>query len=326
MLLQAKGDIRPAITEAVVATMSKVGDESQFNYEIDALLKYIEHVFVSRSVQRQRKQWDEERQAKVNAAIASAMKEWDDQHYPRLLEATWGWHLFYPSFVGNPLCSSFRPAYPLHHSVVEGSHVHSLLLQQCQIQRVYPVPMCVLLLRCFLKFHRLLPPLISHPISGASITNVKEWLKLAEEEEGEGWRAWHLATSYLKEEGFLVFAGAREVESKQEWRAEVELARMDLRSPTPHWWTELRGWCHSIQFRAVQDMAFHDKASWLNAWVIRDQPTTSLPPLACYDRWLQHREDLDIEFVLADPGNFAPNPFAPSQFVTCTSTVFANMR
>jgi hypothetical protein len=102
---------------------------------------------------------------------------------------------------------------------------------------------------------------------------------------------------------------------------------MDFKNPTPDWWAELHIWCQSTQFRAVQDMAFHDKPSWLNVWVIRDQPTTSLPPLACYDSWLQHREDLDNGYVLANPGNFAHlllQPDAPMStsipndfFVTC---------
>ena len=105
-----------------------------------------------------------------------------------------------------------------------------------------------------------------------------------------------------------MFVGARQVDLKHQWVAELDVARMVLKNPTPHWWTELRGWCQSTQIRAVQDMAFHNKASWLNAWVIRDQPTTSLPPLACYKRWLQHREDLDIGYVLANPDNFPLHP------------------
>ena len=64
----------------------------------------------------------------------------------------------YPSFVANPLCTSFRPTYPLYHSVVEGLHVHSQLLQQSHVERVYPVPWSVLLLHCFLKYHSLSPP------------------------------------------------------------------------------------------------------------------------------------------------------------------------
>jgi hypothetical protein len=304
MMLQTRWDVRPAITETVVATITKVDHEPDIASEVDALLKYIRHVYFMRNVMKERKQWDEDRQAKVSAAIAVAMKQWDEEHYPRLLAATWGWHPFYPAFLTNPLCSNFTPEYPLHNSVVEGSHVHSTLLQQCHVERVYPVPWSVLLLRCFLKYHRLLPPLISHPFSGATVSNVTTWLKLADEDEGEGWRAWHLATNYLKEEGYLVFAGARQVETRHEWLAELDVARMDLKNPNPHWWAQLRTWCHATQIRAVQDMAFHDKASWLNAWVIRDQPTTSCAPLACYDHWLQHREDLDIGYVLAAPGSF----------------------
>ena len=232
------------------------------------------------------------------------MKHWDEDHYPRLLEASWGWHLFYLSFVANPLCSSFRPAFPLLHSAEEGLGVHSQLLEQSYIERVHPVPMSVLLIRCFLKFHTVSPPLISHPVTGASVANVTRWLKLAEEDEGDGWRAWHFGTKFLKDEGFLLFAGARECDYRHQWRAEVEAAWMDLRSPNPDWWAQLHIWCHSVQFRAVQDMAFHDKASWLSAWVTRDQPAKSEPSLAGYDRWLAHREDLDIGYVLADPGHF----------------------
>ena len=226
------------------------------------------------------------------------MKQWDDEHYPSLLEATWGWHPFYLSFVANPLCSSFRPAYPLYHSVVKGMNVHSELLEQSHVQRVHPLPWSVLFLHCFLKYHSLLPPIISHPLSGATLGNVTTWLKLAEEDAEDGWRAWHLGTKYLKEEGFLVFAGARQVESKQQWVAELDAAWLDLKHPMSDWWAELHFWRQSTQFRAVQDMAFHDKQAWLNAWVIRDHPAAHVRPLACYDRWLQHREDLDIGYIL----------------------------
>ena len=132
--------------------------------------------------------------------------------------------------------------------------------------------------------------------------NVQGWLKLANEAEGEGSPAWNLGKKYLKYEGYLVFAGARLVDSAQEWVAAVEAAWIDLKNPTPEWWAEFRGWCNSIQYRALQDMAFHDKPEWLNAWVIRDRPKTPSPPIACYERWLQHREDLDLGYVLGKPG------------------------
>ena len=301
-MLQDKPDIGPAMKESVVATFRRLGDGSGVESEIDALLNYGQHVFNMRNVLKQRKQWDEDRQAKITSAIALAMKQWDDDHYPRLLEATWGWHPFYHTFVVNPLCSSFRPAYPLHHSVVEGVGVHTQLLKQTSVQKVHPVPLSVLLFRCFLKYTSLVPPPVSHPFVGGSDANVTTWLKMAAKDSGDGWRAWQLATTYLKEEGFFVFAGAREVDSKQQWLTEVDAARMELKSPTPDWWLRLRVWCQTTQFRAVQDMAFHDKPSWLNAWVIRDRSATSKPPLASYDRWLQHREDLDIGSVLANPG------------------------
>lgn len=217
--------------------MTKIEHESDLASEVDALINYIQHLYYMRNVMKQRKQWDDDRQAKVSAAIAGAMKHWDETHYPRLLAATWGWHPFYPAFLANPLCSNFRPEYPLYNSVVEGTDVHSMLLQQCHVERVHPVPWSVLMLRCFLKYHRPVPPLISHPFSGATTSNVTGWLKLAEDMEGEGWRAWHLATNYLKEEGFLVFAGARQVESKHEWVDEFDVAWSDLKHPSPHWWT-----------------------------------------------------------------------------------------
>ena len=301
--LQGRPDVRPSVTRMVVATISKVGDNPALAKEVDAMIDYVQHMFVMRNVTAQRKKWDDDRQSKVNAAIANAMKTWDDEHYPSLLEATWGWHPFYLSFVANPLCSSFRPAYPLCHSVAEAVNVQFMVLEQSHIQRVYPVPWSVLFLRCLLKYHSLTPPLISHPFSGGTVSNVTKWLQLAEEEDGEGWRAWHLARRYLKEEGFLVFAGAREVDSRQQWHAEVDAAWLDLKNPTPDWWADLQLWCQSIQFRALQDMAFHDKQSWMKAWIIGDKPATLVRPFACYDRWLQHREDIDIGYVLSNPGN-----------------------
>ena len=300
--MQAKPGIGPLITQSVVATMDKVDDDGALQSEIGALRHYIQHACNMRQVARQRKQWDEERQAKISDTIARAMKQWDDEHYPRLLEATWGWHPFYASFVSNPLSTNFRPSYPLYHSVVEGLTVHALLLQQSHVQRVYPVPWSVLLLRCFLKYHSRLPPPISHPHSGGTNDNVAGWLKLAAELDGEGSHAWQTGKDYLKDEGFLVFAGARLVGSQREWDAEVEQAWSDLSNPSPDWWAELRGWCQSVQFRAIQDMAFHDQPSWIAAWVIRDRPTTTSRQLACYERWLRHREDLDTGYVLAKPG------------------------
>ena len=156
--LQAKPEVGPAITELVVATLRKVDDVAALAAEIAALLRYVEHTLVMREVQIQRRQWEEDRQAKVTDAIARAMKHWDDEHYPGLLLATWGWHPFYCSFVANPLCASFRPPYPLQHSFAEGWDVHSLLLQQFHVRKVYPVPWSVLLIRCFLKFHVKGPP------------------------------------------------------------------------------------------------------------------------------------------------------------------------
>ena len=234
--------------------MSHVDDNAALQSEIAALCHYIQHTCNMRQVTKQRKQWDEDRLARINDTISRVMREWDDEHYPRLLEATWGWHPFYVSFISNPLNATFRPSYPLHHSVVEGCNVHALLLKQSHVQRCFHVPWCVLLIRCFLKFHSLLPPLVSHPHSGGTDNNVEGWLSLTKDLDGSGSRTWHLAKTYLRDEGFLMFAGARSVDSQHDWEAEVEDAWSHLLNPTPDWWAELRGWCNSTQLRAMQDM------------------------------------------------------------------------
>jgi hypothetical protein len=304
MLVQARTDVGPQITEIVVASVSKVHDVGAMEGEVAALLKYVEHTVHMREVMKQRKEWEDDRQAKVTEAIAKAMKEWDDEHYPRLLQATWGWHPFYTAFVANPLCSHFTPPYPLYHSIVEASDVQLLVLQQANVKMVYPVPWSVILLRCFLKYHSSSPHVVSHPTNGSSVANVTEWLKLAWDGDGEGSRVWQQAKAYLKEEGFIVFAGARPVESLDQWQAEADDATQDLRNLTSEWWAELDMWCNSTRFRALHDMAFHDRQLFCSAWLIRDRPSSTLPPLACYNRWLQHREDLDIGYVLANPGIF----------------------
>lgn len=300
-MLQARPEVGPLMTNTVVATVSKVNDPAAVNDEIDALLKYVEHTLLMREVKRQRKQWEDDRQAKVTEAISKAMKDWDAEHYPHLLDATWGWHPFYSAFVANPICASFKPPFPLQHSCAEGWDVHSLLLQQSHVQKVYPVPWSVLLIRCFLKYRGVSPPLVSHPSNGSTVANVTEWSKLARELEGSGARAWLDATKYLKHEGFLLFAGARPVDSQEQWVGDVDDAIQDFILGTPEWWTELHTWCNSTRFRAVQDMAFHDRETWLEAWAIRDRPPDSSPPIACYEHWLRHREDLDIGYVLANP-------------------------
>jgi len=316
-MMQARSDVGPQITEVVVAIVRKVHDAAALDAEIEALVRYVEHTFLSREVMRQRKQWDEDRQAKVNEAIARAMKVWDDEHYPRLLLATWGWHPFYVSFVANPLCHEFTPPYPLHHSIVEGSDVQGMLLQQSHISRIYPVPWSVLLLRCFLKYHSLSAAVMSHPSRGVTVPNVTKWAKWVEAEDGEGSGAWQLATTYLKEEGFIMFAGARPVESQEQWVAEVDDALRDLLHPTPAWWEELNTWCNSTRFRAIQDMAFHDRQEFCSAWMIRDCPQSYSRPLACYDRWLQHREDLDIGYILAKPGISAVILLCYCEYMEC---------
>ena len=153
---------------------------------------------------------------------------------------------------------------------------------------------------------------MSHPSNGATVANVTEWLKLVQAAEGEGSRSWQVATTYLKRDGFLVFAGARPVESRDQWVAELDDATKEFINPTAEWWAELQLWCDSTRFRAVQDMAFHDRQTWIQAWMIRGRPTSQSPPLECYERWLQHREELDIGYVLATPGIFG------HYHVTCT--------
>lgn len=74
VMLQARPDVRPTITDNVVATINRVGDEAGLGSEINALVNYIQHMFHMRNVLKQRKQWDEDRQAKIVAAIAAAMK------------------------------------------------------------------------------------------------------------------------------------------------------------------------------------------------------------------------------------------------------------
>lgn len=149
-----------------------------------------------------------------------------------------------------------------------------------------------------------MPPVVSHLTNGSSVANVTEWSRLAQDLESSGSRAWQLATTFLKREGFLVFAGARPVQTLEQWVTEVDDGIRDLINPSTEWWEELHMWCNSIRFRAVQDMAFHDRQAWCKAWMIRDQPPSPTSPLVCYDGWLQHREDLDIGYVLANPGMF----------------------
>jgi hypothetical protein len=276
--MQARAEVSPQITEVVVAAMSKDHDVTAVAAEVAALVRYVEHTFLMRENVTQRKQWEEDRQAKVNEAIARAMKVWDDEHYPRLLLATWGWHPFYSSFVANPLCQDFTPPYPLHHSIVEGSDMNFMVLQQSNVTRVYPVPLSVLLLRCFLKYHSLSAAVVSHPSTGATVPNVTEWSKWVQADDGEGSATWQMAIAYLKEEGFLMFAGARPVHAQEQWVAEVDDAVQELIHPTPEWWAQLSMWCNSTRFRAIQDMAFHDRVSWVKAWAIRDRPQTYSPP------------------------------------------------
>ena len=188
------------MTEAVMGVVRKIEDASaSVDVEIAALTTYVQHIFVVREVAKERKQWEDGRQKKVSKAIALAMKQWDAEHYPRLLQTTWGWHPFYSSFLANPLCVKFIPTYPLSHSAVEAWDAHELVLQQSQLKQVYPVPWSVLLLRCFLKFHSPLPLVLLHPQNGVTGANIKQWLKVAKEYDGGGLRTWQVAVTYLKE-------------------------------------------------------------------------------------------------------------------------------
>jgi hypothetical protein len=144
--------------------------------------------------------------------------------------------------------------------------------------------------------------MLLHPQNGLTGANIGKWLGLAKDGDGEGSRAWQQATSYLKGEGFVLFAGARPVDSLHQWAADVEGAWRQLRNPNPQWWAELQQWCNSTQFRARQDMAFHDQQLWISVWVLRDPPNGKSRSLACYECWLQYQEDLDIGYLLANPG------------------------
>lgn len=159
------------------------------------------------------------------------MKRWDDDNNPRMLEVTWSWHPFYPSFVNNPIYATFKVVFPLLHSFGEGADVHAVVLANSHVRRIYPVPWSVMLICFFLKFYKLEPPLLSHLWDGVTDANVTTWLKLDEKGDGSGSHAWKLATKHLKDEGFLLFAGARQVDSHEQWMRDVEDALQDLRNP-----------------------------------------------------------------------------------------------
>jgi hypothetical protein len=88
MLQQAKSDITTAITQLVVQVVSKVHDSTALVTEIASLINYVKDIFLKREVVKQRKLWEEDRQRKIAEIIAKAMKQWDDENYSRLLEAT----------------------------------------------------------------------------------------------------------------------------------------------------------------------------------------------------------------------------------------------
>jgi hypothetical protein len=77
--------------EVVEGGVNKIDDAaSAVDVEIEALITYVKHTFLMRDLMKERKQWEDNRQKKVTDAIAKAMKQWDDEHYPCLLQATWG--------------------------------------------------------------------------------------------------------------------------------------------------------------------------------------------------------------------------------------------
>ena len=119
LLMQAKPKVTPPITKAVVGVVKKIDDATAMTVEIVALITYIRYIFVMREVVKERKQWEDDHQKKISEAIAKAMKQWDGELYPRLLQATWGWHPFYSFFLANPLCTNFISTYPLSHSTTE---------------------------------------------------------------------------------------------------------------------------------------------------------------------------------------------------------------
>ena len=54
-MLQARSEVKPLITQSVVATMGSTGDEIAFASEITALLNYVLHIFIMHNVMKQQK-------------------------------------------------------------------------------------------------------------------------------------------------------------------------------------------------------------------------------------------------------------------------------
>lgn len=79
LFMQAKSEITPTITKAVVGVFSNIDDATAVDVEIAALTTYVQHIFVMGEVVKERKQWEDNRQKKVSEAIAKAMKQWDDE-------------------------------------------------------------------------------------------------------------------------------------------------------------------------------------------------------------------------------------------------------
>ena len=131
------------------------------------------------------------------------MKRWDDDNYLRMLQVTWSWHLFYPSFVNNLICIIFKHAFSLLHSIGKGADIHVVVLGHSHVRKVYHVFWSVLLIRCFLKFYNLKSFLLSHPWDGVTDAHVTAWLKFGGKNDGFGSHVWQLTTRHLKEEGFF---------------------------------------------------------------------------------------------------------------------------
>ena len=92
--MQAKPEVTTPITRTVAAVVNKIHDAPALATEIVALVTYVQNIFVRRDVGNQQKQWEDERTRNIGEVVARVMKQWDDDNYPPMLQATWSWHLF----------------------------------------------------------------------------------------------------------------------------------------------------------------------------------------------------------------------------------------
>jgi hypothetical protein len=77
-------------------------------------------------------------------------------------------------------------------------------------------------------------------------------------------------------------------------------------------------WCSSPQFRAIQDMVFHDKQFWLKARVIRDPLSTYSPspyPCICQSSSLGVRECHNNNFLATKMFSFLCNIYPTCNLV-----------